>query len=234
MVEFEKSFSEKDWMDTSARWSSDNGDKTLRLDYPLTDKSVIVDIGGYIGKWASEIYCKYGCRLYVYEPVKAFAADIRNKFEKNARVKVFDYGIAHINTQAEISVIAESSSLFKGGADVESVYLREGAEVLTEVMKDAGVKRIDIVKVNIEGAEFSLLEHFIDTGIISKILNLQVQFHIFVKNYEYKRDSLREKLSKTHELTYDYPFIWENWKIKPPVEIMSDKLVIVKTESDKI
>ena len=29
------------------RWFGDNGDHTLRLDYPLNEDSVVLDLGGY-------------------------------------------------------------------------------------------------------------------------------------------------------------------------------------------
>jgi hypothetical protein len=31
---------------------------------------------------------------------------------------------------------------------------------------------------------------------------------------EIRRNNIREKLSETHTLTYDYTFVWENWEKK--------------------
>lgn len=50
--------------------------------------------------------------------------------------------------------------------------------------------------------------------IIKNIGNLQIQFHNFVDNAEEKREVIRKQLSLTHELTYDYYFIWENWELR--------------------
>ena len=41
---------------------------------------------------------------------------------------------------------------------------------------------------------------------------LQIQFHNFIPNAEKLREDIREDFSKTHHLTYDYYFIWENWE----------------------
>ena len=70
------------------------------------------------------------------------------------------------------------------------------------------------MKINIEGAEYDLLEHLIDTGLISNIHNIQVQFHDFVSNAEQRMIMLQKELEKTHGLTYQYPFVWENWRVK--------------------
>ena len=57
-------------------WFRDNGDKTLRLNYELNEKSVVIDLGGYEGQWAADIFCKYVCSIHVFEPVKKFADNI--------------------------------------------------------------------------------------------------------------------------------------------------------------
>ena len=76
------------------------------------------------------------------------------------------------------------------------------------------IERIDLMKINIEGGEYDLLEHLIKTGWIDKIINIQVQFHDFVENAEARMLAIQNDLAKTHELTYQYKFVWENWRLK--------------------
>jgi len=49
---------------------------------------------------------------------------------------------------------------------------------------------------------------------MNKVKNLQVQFHEIDKHSKKKIKSLQDRLRNTHELTFHYEFIWENWKIK--------------------
>ena len=70
------------------------------------------------------------------------------------------------------------------------------------------------MKINIEGGEFSVLPNLIENNNISNINNLQVQFHNFIDDAENLRAKIRNDLSQTHELTYDYFFVWENWEKK--------------------
>ena len=61
-------------------WFADNGDKTLRLDYPLTSDSIVFDLGGYKGDWASSIYEKYKCNIYIFEPIPYLVEEMKIKF----------------------------------------------------------------------------------------------------------------------------------------------------------
>ena len=54
--------------------------------------------------------------------------------------------------------------------------------------------------------------------MIIHINSLQVQFHEWYPSYKQSkrlRNSIHKSLNQTHVLTYCYPFVWENWKIKP-------------------
>ena len=42
----------------------------------------------------------------------------------------------------------------------------------------------------------------------------QVEYHKIAEDSEDRRDAITEKLSLTHECTWNYPWVWENWKIK--------------------
>ena len=64
------------------------------------------------------------------------------------------------------------------------------------------------------GVEFPVLRRLLATDTVSRFVNLQIQFHSFVPNASDERERIREGLSKSHELTYDYPFLWENWRRK--------------------
>jgi hypothetical protein len=71
-----------------------------------------------------------------------------------------------------------------------------------------------LIKLNIEGGEYPLLTRMINTDIVEKCRDIQVQFHNCVPDAEAMRLQIRNALSRTHFLTYDYPFVWENWRRK--------------------
>jgi hypothetical protein len=52
----------------------------------------------------------------------------------------------------------------------------------------------------------------LDTDLVVRCTDLQIQFHDFVPGAVAQRAALHKGLSRTHRLTYDYPFVWENWR----------------------
>lgn len=76
------------------------------------------------------------------------------------------------------------------------------------------IKHIDLIKINIEGGEYDLLEHLLDANFVEQIENLQIQFHDFVENASARMKKIQNRLEKTHYLTYHYPFVWDNWTLK--------------------
>ena len=72
---------------------------------------------------------------------------------------------------------------------------------------------VALMKMNIEGCEYQLLKHIIESDLIKNIKYLQVQFHL-IDNVD--TDSLYKEISdsltKTHSLEWRYPFVWESWK----------------------
>ncbi|MEM8898167.1 MAG: FkbM family methyltransferase [Bacteroidota bacterium] len=198
-------------------WYLKKGDDTLRVEYDLGPDAEVWDVGGYLGDWAVEISARYGCRIRVFEPVKEFVEVLTQRFHKNPQIHILPYGLSAVNKNIEFKVMAESSTIFQQkeasswhGEKMEVAGLRS----FEETVKDFGVDKIDLIKINIEGGEYELLEAIIQANWITKVHNIQVQFHDFVPDAEAKMKALQEKLEFTHELTYQYPFVWENWKLK--------------------
>ena len=90
------------------------------------------------------------------------------------------------------------------------MYLKD----IFSFLNKEGINKIDLIKINIEGGEYPLLKRMIETNIIEKCNDIQVQFHNFYPNAITLRNEIRDSLQKTHFLTYDYPFVWENWRKK--------------------
>lgn len=191
-------------------WKNDKGYQTYRLDYDLDENSLVFDVGGYEGQWTSDIFSKYCCNIFIFDPVKEFANNIQNRFSKNKKIIVFNFGLSNKSYRTKISVDKDSSSLYINRNKLENVdFVR-----LVDFIKERNTSRIDLLKLNIEGAEFDLLEDLINSGEIKKIRNIQVSFHEIVPNAEIRMKKIQSELKKTHFLTYQYLFVFENWQIR--------------------
>lgn len=197
--------------DPLAKWYKDRGDKTLRLDYPLNQASVVLDVGGYVGDYADEIYKKFGCHIYLFEPVPRFYDECVKRFSNNPAIVCLNYGLAAQPGWFEMS-LKENESSFKKVIDG---CVRQKAEVrsVTEVVAKLGIEKIDLIKINIEGGEFDLLPAIIDSGLVKRIKYIQVQFHNFDSSATEARSHIRSLLEKTHREMWNYEFVWESWEM---------------------
>lgn len=191
-----------------SKWVSDNGDNSLLIRYPLNPQSIVVDVGGYTGNFSDKILSLYNPQLIILEPVGKYFKILREKYSKNKNVSIYKYGLSNLDSNQKIFLSDDGTSLFKESRSSETIKLMDSAKFFKKY------KKIDLVSINIEGAEFDVLERLIETGTIKKIKNLQVQFHSIAPDAEQRRKVLLKKLSKTHSTRFSYPFVWESFSLK--------------------
>jgi len=192
----------------------DKGGELLRYDYPLGTDALVIDAGGYIGDFTAEIIRVFNCRVDVFEPIAEYAEKIRERFESNVNVCVVQAGFGASEKEELINIEGLGSSVF--GLN-EGKCFREKIKIISAVnyIKSNDYLMIDLLKINIEGGEYELLSSLLNSSDLMKgIRYLQIQFHDFVPNAESMRDEIRKKLSETHKLMWDFPFIWESWEIQ--------------------
>lgn len=188
------------------KWLRENGE-LKRFDYPHLDiGSYVMDIGGYRGDWASGIYAKYGCFVYVFEPIKKFADTIQKRFSKNEKISVSNCGMWLYNGRRPMFINADKSGGRTKG-EMESTHVIDAQVIIART-------QFDLVKINIEGDEYELLNYLISSGVIENISHIQIQFHEFVPNASAYRKHIRDLLSITHDCQWSYLFVWESWKRK--------------------
>ncbi len=193
----------KDWFDA-------NGDNTLRLDYNLNSDSIVFDLGGYKGEWSEKIFNKYSCNIYIFEPFIDYFKLIENKFKNNNKIKVYNFGLSNQTIQEKLYIQDNRSSMFQKTGNATKINLKNVEDFLRQEL----IIRIDLMKINIEGAEYDVLEYLIKKDIIKTIDNIQIQFHNFIDKATERRNHIRELLTQTHNETYCYDFVWENWRLK--------------------
>ena len=201
--------------ETVKRWFKDKGDKTMRLNYPLNEGSLVIDVGGYKGEWANEIFKKYRSNIIIFELHRPFHEQIRKRFAGNNKIRPFPVGLGSQTEQVNFSVAENSSSVF-----VNNETLNENKKELVqlqsvkEFLQEQHISHVDLIKINIEGGEYDLLEAIIQNNLTACFQNIQVQFHDFFPDARSRMNQIQQALQQTHELTYQYEFVWENWRLK--------------------
>lgn len=182
--------------ESQSRWIAD-GAEARRYEYPLTKDDLVIDLGAYRGEWASEIWDRYKCQIIVVDPGPWIVGFPRGGVINKAawtRDGLLAFGGAYYY-----------SSSFE---TPDTEYPCFDVRTLLEPHD-----HIALLKVNIEGAEYDLLNWIIDAGLHERIQNLQVQFHLIegLPVDKWYLD-IASKLSESHRLTFQYEFCWENWE----------------------
>jgi FkbM family methyltransferase len=179
--------------------------ENLRYEYDLNPDSYVIDVGGYEGRFASLFFQGYGCKIDVYEPISSFYSDCVKNLQAYP-IKVIHSGIGGSERIETFHHETDRTGVFAQG-NSEEVPIKDIKDILEG-------KKVDLIKINIEGMEYELLERVIECNLQGQLKNIQVQFHRIGENYDERYQKIREKLLETHELTYDYPFVWMNFRLK--------------------
>lgn len=192
------------------RWTKDNGEQKRYAFASLPAESVVVDLGGYRGEWASGILALQSkINMHVFEAHPGFALALQEKFADQDNVVVHAVGLGSREAEFSISDSGEASSAQDADLTVRCRSVEAG-----EYFRAAEIGKIDLLKVNIEGGEYDILPHLIKTNLIRNVEILQVQFHRYDASDEKRRDDITQALAVTHTRTWCYDFIWEEWRRK--------------------
>lgn len=177
------------------------------VDWPFSSDSVVVEVGGYKGRWAFQMAERYGCRLYVFEP-QPWAYEIC-KHILGSRAVVLNYALGtHNGTHVMGKWGTDGCGFFDWGVEDDNLgEMRDAIPVLN------AIGEIDLMLMNIEGYEHLLLPYLID-NLISLPRRLMVQFHNFSDRDTSSMDSIREYMGNWYTLEWDYGVTLSAWQRK--------------------
>jgi FkbM family methyltransferase len=143
----------------------------------LGPDSLIVDLGMHEGRFAAEMQARYGCRITGVEGNPLLA----EKLGRTPRMQCFNLAIAPARGEVDFHIDpdnSEASGLARGAAGGERV-LRVPGMRLAEFFAEQRIAEVDLLKIDIEGAEIELLAET-DPRVFAPIRQICVEFHIFL------------------------------------------------------
>lgn len=167
----------------------------------LTNESIFIDLGANIGQQVSYLKGKK-IKTFAFEPHPIIFKKLEEcagkdeyieLHQKAAWIKDQKANLFFKHTPEEInggaSLIVEKTNIYRGAAfEIETI---DFSKFLTELDKE-----IEVLKIDIEGSEYHLIEHLIKNGTINYCKNLFVEDHErkifkqseFYNNYIQKRE----------------------------------------------
>ena len=179
---------------------------------PIDADSIVLDVGAYTGDWAQHIIDRYNPHIIAFEPNPETFKKLDARAKENTKLTPKLYGIGDRNEHLRITLEDLGSSVFSNNSDRKDMQWADAEiKAVDDVWKELGLENIDLMKINIEGAEFPLLERMIQKDMLEKVDCFMIQFHEWHPRAYSRRRKIHQELSKTHKLTWNYHFIWEQW-----------------------
>jgi len=198
------------------RWFADNGDYTHNINYELNDNSVVIDLGGYHGLWIDEILKKNSPHIpniILVEPVPEFYNHLISKYENYEKIKVMNIGVSVDKNETTKTLYVSSDGSSTNFNTNVNTSIQIKTLPIDKILSDNYINEVDLLQINIEGDEYGLMEYMIESNIINKFKNIQIQFHLGVPNEIERRNNIQKNLiSKGFKNKFDYPFVWESWE----------------------
>lgn len=191
-------------------------DPGIMYTFDLGPDDLAVDVGAFEGKWSREVTARTPCRIDAFELSPEFFGVLHEVAEDIDGMRVFEYGLGGSNETVQISRNHLGSSVFetpRTTADTE--WLEGQLRDVAQVWDELGWDRIAVLKLNIEGGEYDLLDRLIETGLIARVDCLFVQFHEWIPDAYPRRRAIRRALRATHDVQWSYDWVWEKWQRKP-------------------
>jgi FkbM family methyltransferase len=187
----------------------------LLVDADLPAGAIVLDVGAYIGRWTQRLFMRADeldqrdLRVLAFEPESNAIQLFRERFADDPRVELLPFGLGARDRTEQLAISGPGSSIFaaadeRGDAQIE---LRD----VDAVLRSQGVDRLALVKINIEGGEFELLDRLHETGWLARTGTVIVQFHEFAPDAYRARRRNRRQLAETHTCTWCYPWVFERW-----------------------
>jgi FkbM family methyltransferase len=192
-----------------------SADRLLLHEADIDSDSIVLDAGAYTGEWAQEIMDKYSPTIHAFEPDPRNYQQLERKAQAISRLMPYNFGLGDKNETVRMKLEHMGSSIF---SDTSSKKEGPWADVeirdIADTWNSLALDRVDLMKINIEGAEFPLLERMIEADLLKKVDCFMIQFHEWHPGAYRRRRKIRKAMSKTHRLVWDYHFVWEKWVLK--------------------
>lgn len=174
------------------------------------DEVVTVQVGAFDGLTSSPIsklLSHSHSRAFLIEPQPAACSLLRERFKHNPRITIIEAAIAPMSGSALLYMpIGEShsqlSSLSPSHLPLRSLAanaIKVNALNAEDLVRQNGINCIDLLQIDAEGSDWSVLQQFLSLGFQPKVINLET-FHLSKPD----RLQLTEKLQAMAYLLVDH------------------------------
>ena len=154
-------------------------DDKIYDDLDIKNRNIVFDIGANIGLWTAYILNQGAKKVYAFEPNKLAIDQLNHNFSEYENVEIIPKGVYYKRTKIPFYIDSENSlisSVVSGNDKVMSYEI--DTVTINEMILKYNINEIDLLKMDIEGAEFDIFDN-ISKETISKINSMLIEYHDF-------------------------------------------------------
>jgi len=186
----------------------DGGNEILFKYLSIDNKSVVIDGGCYLGDFTKEILSRYGSRVLSFEPLKREYKELVSRFGKNKLVNLYNQAIYDSEKRIQITLDGLNSSIFSNTKINEKKVFIKTFDI-SKIFKE--YKKINLLKLNVEGAEYKILLRLIEKKKLNNIDSYLIQFHPVHGSQLYIKKIRSGFLQQGFKQIFNYSYVWEYW-----------------------
>ena len=146
--------------------------------WPLGKDSVVLDLGANCGRFAEQMTSQFGCWCHAIEA----SPEMYQHLKPTERISIYHYAIAPCEGTLTFNLASKSdaSSILQLPEDLQHESVEVQGITLEGFVSRYGIGTVDLIKMDIEGAEISVFDSVSDE-FLSQVGQLTVEFHDFCK-----------------------------------------------------
>lgn len=170
----------------------------------ITNKSIIIEIGGFTGKFAKSMVRIHNPKMIIFEPITIFYEKLTEwiKQTNNNRILIYKYAIGGKERLERFYIDGQNTGMYQEWAQGKNQEIVTVAK-LSEFLKISAIHKVDLLALNCEGGEYEILPEIIHSGAIYSINQILIQFHNCITNADAIALDILNKLGNTHNVVWN-------------------------------
>jgi FkbM family methyltransferase len=159
-----------------SRLGDDGASWATNLD-GISKDSIVYSFGiGYNISFDLQLIKKTSCSVFAFDPTPDSINWLKNQNTPEPNFKAFPYGLADYDGEAvfylpEAADSISSTMVFKQSKQSFNAQVKK----IQTIARELGHSKIDLIKMDIEGAEYGCIENILNSGI--EVNQILIEFH---------------------------------------------------------